>query len=127
MYLGGCSGNILPFNPSDQTANRTQLPPEIHPIINRNAESEIKDLFDPFKAGSGSFGAVPPFIFSTGPYASYTIPYLYRMTFGTELPLSGTMLLAFQGGYFPVQLKYAVYDAAGIEAPGKTLQTKEVK
>jgi aldehyde:ferredoxin oxidoreductase len=119
MYQGGYTGKILRFKPTGQTANEEELPPKIAQGFIGGAEFENKDLFDEFKADSGPLATDHPLNFSPGPFSCTTIPYVSQIAVGVELPLTHTVVLALQGGYFPVELEYAENDARGIKAQGK--------
>lgn len=127
MYQGGYSGKILQINPTGQTVNKAELPLEIFQNFIGDAEFEIKDIFDEYKAGSGPSATDHPLNFSPGPFFHTTIPYAGRMAFSAELPLTDTMVLAFQGGYFPVEFKYAVDNVRGVKGQGKHCKPRRCK
>jgi aldehyde:ferredoxin oxidoreductase len=127
MYQGGYSGKILQINPTGQTVNNAELPLEIFQNFIGDAEFEIKDIFDEYKAGSGPSATDYPLNFSPGPFFYTTIPYAGRMAFSAELPLTDTMVLAFQGGYFPVEFKYAVDSVRGVKGQGKHCKPRRCK
>jgi aldehyde:ferredoxin oxidoreductase len=127
MYQGGYSGKILQINPTGQTVNKAELPLEIFQNFIGDAEFEIKDIFDEYKAGSGPSATDHPLNFSPGPFFYTTIPYAGRMAFSAELPLTDTMVLAFQGGYFPVEFKYAVDSVRGVKGQGKHCKPRRCK
>ena len=127
MYQGGYSGKTLQINPTGQTVNNAELPLEIFQNFIGDAEFEIKDIFDEYKAGSGPSATDYPLNFSPGPFFYTTIPYAGRMAFSAELPLTDTMVLAFQGGYFPVEFKYAVDSVRGVKGQGKHCKPRRCK
>ena len=127
MYQGGYSGKTLQINPTGQTVNNAELPIEIFQNFTGDAEFEIKDIFDEYKAGSGPSATDYPLNFSPGPFFYTTIPYAGRMAFSAELPLTDTMVLAFQGGYFPVEFKYAVDSVRGVKGQGKHCKPRRCK
>jgi aldehyde:ferredoxin oxidoreductase len=127
MYQGGYSGKTLQINPTGQTVNNAELPIEIFQNFTGDAEFEIKDIFDEYNAGSGPSATDHPLNFSPGPFFYTTIPYAGRMAFSAELPLTDTMVLAFQGGYFPVEFKYAVDSVRGVKGQGKHCKPRRCK
>ena len=127
MYQGGYSGKILQINPTGQTVNKAELPFEIFQNFIGDAEFEIKDIFDEYKAGSGPSATDHPLNFSPGLFFHTTIPYAGQMAFSAELPLADTMVLAFQGGYFPVEFVYAVDNVRGVKCQGKHCKPRRCK
>jgi aldehyde:ferredoxin oxidoreductase len=127
MYQGGYSGKILQINPTGQTVNNAELPLEIFQNFIGDAEFEIKDIFDEYKAGSGSSATDHPLNFSPGPFFHTTIPYTGRMAFSAELPLTDTMVLSFQGEYFPVEFTYVVDSVSGVKGHGKHFKPRRCK
>jgi aldehyde:ferredoxin oxidoreductase len=127
MYQGGYSGKTLQINPTGQTVNKAELLLEIFQNFIGDAEFEIKDIFDEYKAGSGPSATDHPLNFFPGPFFHTAIPYAGRMAFSAELPLTDTMVLAFQGGYFPVEFKYAVDSVRGVKGQREHCKPRRCK
>ena len=127
MYHGGYSGKILQINPTGETVNQAELPLEIFQDFIADAEFEIQDIFDEFKAGSSLLSPDHPFNFSPGPFFYTTIPPVSRTAVGAELTLTDSMVLAFQGGYFAVESRYAGDDVRSVKGQGKHCQPRRCK
>jgi aldehyde:ferredoxin oxidoreductase len=127
MYQGGYSGKILQINPTGQTVNKTELPPEISQNFIGDAGFEIKNIFDEFKAGAYPPVTDHPLNFSPGPFIGTTIPYAGQIAVVAELPLTDTLVLAFEGGYFPLELNDAIDDVSGVKGQGKHCQPRRCK
>jgi len=115
MYTGGYTGKILRINLTDQTAKEEELSLEIAKDFIGGAGFGIKYLFDEVKAGTDPLGPENKLIFASGPFSGTTIPCASRMAVTAKSPLTGAVGMALTGGYFPVELKFAGYDALIIE------------
>ncbi len=115
MYKGGYTGKILRINLTDQTAKEEELSPEIAKDFIGGAGFGIKYLFDEVKGGADPLGPDNKLIFASGPFSGTTIPCSSRMAVTAKSPLTNAVGVALTGGYFPVELKYAGYDALIIE------------
>jgi aldehyde:ferredoxin oxidoreductase len=118
VYQGGYSGNILQVNPPGQTVYKAGLLLEI--FQNFFGETE-------FKADSYPSATDHPLNFFPDPFFRTTLSHAGRMVVGSELPLTDTMVLAFQGGYFPLELNYEVDDVGGVKGQGKHCQPRRCK
>ena len=115
MYKGGYTGKILRVNLTDQTAKDEELSLEIAKDFIGGAGFGIKYLFDEVKRGTDPLGPDNKLIFASGPFSGTTIPCASRMAVTAKSPLTNAVGVALTGGYFPVELKYAGYDAMIIE------------
>jgi aldehyde:ferredoxin oxidoreductase len=115
MYKGGYTGKILRINLTDQTSKEEALPLEVAKDFIGGAGFGIKYLFDEVKAGTDPLGPDNKLIFASGPFSGTTIPCASRMAVTAKSPLTGAVGMALTGGYFPVELKFAGYDALIIE------------
>jgi aldehyde:ferredoxin oxidoreductase len=75
----------------------------------------IKFLFDEIKAGTDPLGPDNKLIFASGPLSGTNVPCTSRMSVTGRSPLTGAVGMALSGGHFPVELKWAGYDAMIIE------------
>jgi aldehyde:ferredoxin oxidoreductase len=80
----------------------------------------IKYLFDEVKGGTDALGPDNKLIFASGPFSGTTIPCASRMAVTAKSPLTGAVGMALTGGHFPVELKFAGYDALIIEGKAET-------
>jgi len=119
MYKGGYSGKILRVNLTDQTAKEEDLPLEIAKDFIGAAGFGIKYLFDEVPAGTDPLGPDNKLIFASGPFSGTTVPCASRMAVTGKSPLTGAVGMATTGGQFPVELKFAGYDALIIEGKAK--------
>ena len=115
MYKGGYTGKILRINLTDQKANEEELPLEVAKDYIGGAGFGIKYLYDEVPAGADPLGPENKLIFASGPFSGTTIPCASRMAVTAKSPLTGAVGMALTGGYFPVELKFAGYDALIIE------------
>lgn len=115
MYKGGYAGKVLRINLTDQTAKEEALPLEMARDFIGGAGFGIKYLFDEVPAGADPLGPENKLIFASGPFSGTTIPCASRMAVAGKSPLTGAVGMALTGGYFPVELKFAGYDALIVE------------
>lgn len=115
MYKGGYTGKILRVNLTDQTATEEKLPLEVARGYIGGAGFGIKYLFDELDAGADPLGPENKLIFAAGPFSGTSIPCASRMAVTAKSPLTGAVGMSLSGGHFPVELKFAGYDALIIE------------
>jgi aldehyde:ferredoxin oxidoreductase len=115
MYKGGYTGKILRINLTDQTSREEALPQDVAKNFIGGAGFGIKYLFDEVKGGTDPLGPGNKLIFASGPFSGTTVPCASRMAVTAKSPLTNAVGVALTGGYFPVELKYAGYDALIIE------------
>ena len=115
MYKGGYTGKILRINLSDQSAKEEKLPLKVAKDFIGGAGFGIKYLFDEVPAGADPLGPENKLIFASGPFSGTNIPCASRMAVTGKSPLTGAVGMSLTGGYFPVELKFAGYDALIIE------------
>ncbi len=115
MYTGGYRGKILRINLTDKTTKEEKLPVEVARDFIGGAGFGIKHLFDELKGGTDPLGPENKLIFATGPFSGTTIPCASRIAVTGKSPLTNAVGMALSGGYFPVELKFAGYDALIIE------------
>jgi len=115
MYKGGYTGKILRINLTDQSAKEEELPLEIAKDFIGGAGFGIKYLYDEVKAGTDPLGPENKLIFASGPFSGTTIPCASRMAVTAKSPLTNAVGMALTGGHFPVELKFAGYDALILE------------
>ena len=115
MYKGGYTGKILRINLTDQTSKEEALPLEVAKDFIGGAGFGIKYLFDEVNAGTDPLGPGNKLIFASGPFSGTNIPCASRMAVTGKSPLTGAVGVSLTGGYFPVELKFAGYDALIIE------------
>jgi len=120
MYKGGYSGKVLRVNLTEQNSTVEDLPEEIAKDFIGGAGFGIKYLFDEVKGGTDALGPDNKLIFASGPFSGTTIPCASRMAVTAKSPLTGAVGMALTGGYFPVELKFAGYDALIIEGKSET-------
>jgi aldehyde:ferredoxin oxidoreductase len=115
MYKGGYTGKVLRINLTNQTAGEEELPLEVASNFIGGAGFGIKYLFDEVKPDADPLGPENKLIFASGPFSGTTIPCASRMAVTSKSPLTNAVGVALTGGYFPVELKFAGYDALIIE------------
>lgn len=115
MYQGGYIGKVLRINLSEQTAKEEELPLQVAQDFIGGAGFGIKYLFDEVKGGADPLGPENKLIFASGPLSGTSVPCASRMAVTAKSPLTGAVGMALTGGYFPVELKFAGYDALIVE------------
>ena len=115
MYSGGYAGKILRINLTDKTSKEERLISEVAKDFIGGAGFGVKYLFDEVKAGSDPLGQENKLIFAPGPFSGTTIPCASRMAVTAKSPLTNAVGMALSGGFFPVEVKFAGYDALIIE------------
>lgn len=115
MYKGGYTGKILRINLTNQSAKEEKLPQKVAKDFIGGAGFGIKYLFDEVPAGADPLGPENKLIFASGPFSGTNIPCASRMAVTAKSPQTGAVGMALAGGYFPVELKFAGYDALIIE------------
>ncbi len=115
MYNGGYTGKILRVNLTDRSSSIEELPPGVARDFLGGAGFGIKYLYDEVNADADPMGPDNKLIFAPGPFSGTSIPCASRMSVTGKSPLTGTVGMALSGGHFPVELKFAGYDALIIE------------
>ncbi len=115
MLQGGYMGKILRVNLTEQTFKEEETSEEMARQYMGGAGFGIKYLFDEVPADTDPLGAANKLIFASGPFSGTAIPCASRMAAVAKSPLTGAVGMALSGGYFPVELKFAGYDALIIE------------
>ncbi|MBW2063744.1 MAG: aldehyde ferredoxin oxidoreductase family protein [Deltaproteobacteria bacterium] len=115
MYRGGYTGKVLRVNLTEQSVREEALPVEVAKDFIGGAGFGIKYLFDEVKKGADPLGPENKLIFAHGPLSGTNVPCASRMAVTSKSPLTGAVGMALSGGYFPVELKFAGYDALIIE------------
>lgn len=115
MFKGGYTGKILRIDLSAKTSTTEELPEEIARDFIGGAGFGIKYLFEEVPAKCDPLGPENKLIFASGPLSGTNVPCTSRMAVTAKSPLTGAVGLSLTGGYFPVELKFAGYDAMIIE------------
>lgn len=115
MIKGGYMGKILRVNLSSRTFKEESISEEMARDFIGGAGFGIKLLFDELSSGVDSLGPDNKLIFAPGPLSGTSTPCASRMALTTKSPLTGAVGMALSGGYFPVELKFAGYDALIVE------------
>ena len=115
MLQDGYTGKVLRINLTDQTAKVEETPEEKAKDNVGGAGFGIKYLFDEVKGGTDALGPDNKLIFALGPLSGTNVPCTSRMSVTAKSPLTGGVGMALSGGHFPVELKFAGYDALIVE------------
>lgn len=115
MLKGGYMGKILRVNLSDQTYSEQSVTEELAKNFIGGAGFGIKFLFDEVPAKADALGPENKLIFAVGPLSGTPAPCASRMAVVAKSPLTGAVGLSLSGGYFPVEMKFAGYDAIIVE------------
>ncbi|MFC1862919.1 aldehyde ferredoxin oxidoreductase family protein [Thermodesulfobacteriota bacterium] len=115
MYKGGYTGKVLRINLTNQSSKVEELPFETARDFIGGAGFGIKYLYDEVKANVDPLGPDNKLIFAPGPFSGTSVPCASRMSVTGKSPLTGTVGMALSGGHFPVEMKFAGYDALIIE------------
>lgn len=120
MYKGGYTGKILRINLTDQVAKVEETPLEMARDFIGGAGFGIKYLYDEVPAETDALGPENKLIFASGPFSGTSVPCASRMCVTGKSPLTGAVGMATTGGQFPVELKFAGYDALIIEGKAES-------
>ncbi|HHX74288.1 MAG TPA: aldehyde ferredoxin oxidoreductase family protein [Firmicutes bacterium] len=112
---GGYMGQILRVNLTTKQITKEETSDALVRNYLGGAGFGIKFLFDEVPQGADPLGAENKLIFAPGPFTGTKTPCASRMAITTKSPLTGAVGLSLTGGYFPVELKFAGYDALIIE------------
>ncbi len=115
MLKGGYMGKVLRVDLSAQKIASEDLPPQIAKDYIGGAGFGVKHLFDEVPAGADPLGEENKLIFAPGPLSGTTAPCASRMALTAKSPLTGAIGMSLSGGHFPVELKFAGYDALIVE------------
>ena len=115
MYKGGYTGRILRVDLAEKTFKEEVLSLETARDYIGGAGFGIKYIYDELKPGIDPLGPENKLVFSSGPFSGTTIPCASRMAVTAKSPLTNSIAVALSGGHFPVELKFAGYDALIIE------------
>ena len=119
MYKGGYTGKVLRINLTHQSAQVETLPVDMAIKYIGGAGFGAKYLFDELPPRTAPLGHENKLIFAVGPFTGTTVPSASRLNITAKSPLTHTIGSALSGGYFPVELKFAGYDALIIEGKAK--------
>jgi aldehyde:ferredoxin oxidoreductase len=120
MYSGGYTGKILRIDLTEKKATEETLPLEMARDFIGGSGFGIKYLYDELDAGIDPLGPENKLVFAPGPFSGTSVPCASRISVTAKSPLTGTIAVALSGGYFPVELKFAGYDALIIEGRAAT-------
>ena len=115
MFKGGYTGKILRINLTDKSAKTEDLPVDMAQQFMGGAGFGIKYLFDEVPAKADALGPENKLIFASGPLSGTNVPSTSRMSVTAKSPLTGAVGMGLSGGHFPVELKFAGYDALIVE------------
>jgi aldehyde:ferredoxin oxidoreductase len=115
MYQGGYTGKILRIDMTTQTASTEDLPERTARDFIGGSGFGIKYLFDEVPAKADALGPENKLIFAPGPLSGSNVPCASRMAVTAKSPLTGAVGMALSGGHFPVEVKFAGYDAIIVE------------
>lgn len=112
---GGFTGKLLRIDLS----RRDHVVEEIDERVLRKfvggASLAAKILYDELLPGTDPLGPGNKLVYTAGPLTGTRTPCASRLNIGTRSPLTGCLANSLTGGYFPVEMKWAGYDAIVIE------------
>ncbi|MDA8234650.1 MAG: aldehyde ferredoxin oxidoreductase family protein [Clostridia bacterium] len=111
----GYMGKILRVNLTNKTFSEERVTEKLAREFIGGAGFGLKYLFDEVPAKADPLGPENKLIFAVGPLSGTSAPCASRMAVTTKSPLTGAVGMSLTGGYFPVELKFAGYDAMIIE------------
>lgn len=111
----GYMGKILRVNLTDKTFSEEPVPEKLAREFIGGAGFGLKYLFDEVPAKTDPLGPENKLIFAVGPLSGTSAPCASRMAVTAKSPLTGAVGMSLTGGYLPVELKFAGYDALIIE------------
>lgn len=114
MTKGANAGKILRVNMTDQTSRVEHMEEDFYKTYVGGALLGAKILFDETKPNMDPLSEENLLIYASGPLTGTETPCASRLCIITKSPLTGTITTSLSGGYFPVELKRAGYDAVVI-------------
>ena len=115
MLKGGYQGKVLRVNLTTGEITKEELKEEMARDYIGGAGFGLKYLYDEVPGDADPFGEDNKMIFAPGPLSGTSSPCASRMSVVTKSPLTGAVGMATSGGHFPVELKFAGYDALIVE------------
>lgn len=120
MYKGGYMGLVLRVNLTTGDIKKESLDPKIAKDFVGGAGIGINYLVKEVPGDIDPFSEDNKLIFVNGPLTGTSIPCASRMSVVTKSPLTGAVGMSSSGGHFPVELKFAGYDALIIEGKSES-------
>lgn len=114
-FKGGFFGKLLRLNLTTKTSSVEDIPDDILKKFVGGAALGAKLLYDEIDAGTEALGEDNKVIYTIGPITGTKAPCASRLNICTKSPLTGTVTNSLSGGYFPVEMKWAGYDAIIVE------------
>ncbi len=111
MKTGGFRGKILRVDLTNKTYEEETLPLEFYKDYVGGALLGAKLLYDETKPGMDPLSEDNKIIYTAGPLTGTDSPCASRLCIVTKSPQTGTITTTLSGGFFPVELKRAGYDA----------------
>ncbi len=115
MFQGGYTGTILRVDLSSGEVTKEALPESTARDFIGGAGFGVKYLYDELKPSTDALGPDNRLIFASGPLSGSQALCASRMAVTAKSPLTGAVGMSLTGGYFPVELKFAGYDALIIQ------------
>lgn len=115
MYKGGYMGKILRVNLTERTFLVENLETEMARQLMGGAGFVLEYMFREIAPGIDALSPENKLIFAPGPFTGTATPCASRIAVGAKSPLTGAAGVAYSGGYFPVEMKFAGYDVLIIE------------
>ena len=127
MFNGGYTGKVLRINLTKKTSKEESLPLNVAKNYIGGAGFGIHYLYEEVAAGTDPLAPENKLIFAPGPFSGTTIPCASRIAVAGKSPLTNTAAVALSGGHFPVELKFAGYDALIVEGKADKPTYLEIK
>jgi aldehyde:ferredoxin oxidoreductase len=115
MLKGGYQGKVLRVNLTTGEITKEELKEEMAKDYIGGVGFGLKYLYDEVPGGVDPLGEDNKMIFAPGPLSGTSSPCTSRMSVVTKSPLTGVVGASTSGGHFPVELKFAGYDALIVE------------
>lgn len=116
---GGFTGKILRIDLTNETFEVETPPIEFYKDYVGGALLGAKLLYDETEANIDPLGEENKLIYTSGPLTGTEAPCASRLCIVTKSPLTQTITTSLSGGFFPVEIKRAGYDAIVISGKSK--------
>jgi len=114
-FQGGFFGRLLRIDLTERKHHVEEIDPEILRDYVGGSALAARILYEELPAGTDPLGPENKLVYTVGPFTGTRIPCASRLNISTKSPLTGGLGSSLSGGFFPVEMKWAGYDAIVIE------------
>ncbi|MCF8011104.1 MAG: aldehyde ferredoxin oxidoreductase family protein [Clostridiales bacterium] len=119
MIYGGFWGKLLRVDLTNKITKIEEIQQDLLKNFVGGALLGAKLLYDEVLPYTEALGAGNKLIYTVGPVTGTAAPCASRLNIATKSPLTGALANSLSGGFFPVEMKKAGFDAIVIEGKAK--------